>query len=135
MILVKIFCVAFLIYAADSAVCPGQDSCQHNYGKRLKSRFQAQATFLAFTTVTSQPSSSYDPIPCCINCNKQPGCDYYYLEFDTGNCTLFSLPDSDKFVTALLGGQLYEDIKYEGSCIGYPNNYIFNNLPPVDLDF
>jgi hypothetical protein len=113
MILVKIFCVAFLIYVTDSAVCPGQDSCQHNYGKRLKVKYQAYATFLAFTTVPAQQSSSFDPIPCCINCNKQPGCDYYYLEFGTGNCTLFSRPDNDKFVMALGRGQLYED-----SCIG-----------------
>ncbi len=121
-----------IVVHVESAVCPVEDSCQHNYGKRFKEKYQAQAKFLTYTTVPAQ-TSSYDPIPCCINCSKQPGCDYYYLEFGTGNCTLFSLPDSDQFVTALLGGQLYENIQFIGSCIGLQNNYIFQNMPVMPM--
>jgi hypothetical protein len=131
-IIISLATLTLVVVHVESAVCPGQDSCQHNYGKRFKEKYQAQATFLAYTTVQAQ-TSSYDPIPCCINCSKQPGCDYYYLEFGTGNCTLFSLPDNNNFVMALLGGQLYENIKFEGSCIGFQNNYIFHNMPDMPM--
>ena len=126
--IISLLCLIAIAYIAESAICPSQDSCQHNYGRRLVQTYQDQATFLNFTTVPPQ-ISGYDPIPCCIKCYEQPGCDYYYLEFANGNCTLFSLPDNDKFVMNLVAGRYYDKVTYEGCCIGYPNVYIFNNMP------
>jgi hypothetical protein len=130
--LVSLLCLIALGHIVDSEVCPGEDSCQHNYGRRLQNKYQARATFVAFTQVPPQ-SNTYDPIPCCTQCNRNKDCDYYYLEFANGNCTLFSLPDDNTFVTALVGGQLYDKVKYEGCCVGYPNVYIFKNMPEVDI--
>ena len=123
---VSLLVLTAVAHFAESSICKSPDSCQHNYGKRLLSQIQEEATFLAFTQVP--PQSGFDPIPCCNKCFEQDGCDYYYLEFENGNCTLFSLPDDNKFVMNLASGKYYEKVDYKGCCIGYPNSYLFANM-------
>ena len=119
---------SIVVFNVESACV--QDSCQHNYGRKLAPQYQVQATLIAYVTVPAQ-NSGYDPIPCCIKCNQQPGCNYYYLEFANGNCTLFTLPTSDSFVMNLVAGRYYDKTTYEGCCIGYTNTYLFQNMPEM----
>ena len=129
MILVKLLvCLISMFYLAESAVCPQEDSCQHNYGKRLTPQIQSQATFIAYTKVTEQ-TGSFDPIPCCKNCYAQAGCNYYILDFNSGNCSLFSLPSTNTFVVELAIGRYYQKIPtVENTCIGFANTYLFANM-------
>ena len=116
------FLISFIIITVESASCPSQDSCQHNYGKRLVSSIQNSAKYLNQKIVETQGN---DPIPCCLECVNMPSCNYYYLEFASGNCTLFALPNSSSFISKLISGQYYQKVSYEGCCIGYPNSYLF----------
>lgn len=125
---IKLFAfLVSMIYVVESAVCPQDDSCQHNYGRRLTPQAQALAQFLAYTTVPQQ-TASYDPIPCCLNCYAQPGCDYYYLNFLTGNCTLYSLPKNNQFILNLASGRFYQKYLFNQTCIGFANSYLFSNM-------
>ena len=121
-----LICLASVIYVAESA-CTSVDSCLHYYGRRLLNPIQAQAQLIAYTKVQEQ-ESSFDPIPCCLKCVEQIGCDYYFLEFINGNCTLFSLPNNDKFVMNLAAGAYFQKITYPNCCIGFTNMYIFSHM-------
>ena len=118
--------IAFLagLLLFTDAVCPVPKTCQHNYGKRLIPTIQSQATYLSQSIVTMQ---GFDPIPCCLACYKQPGCDYYFLDFISGNCSLFSLPNTESFRMNLALGKYYKPSVYINSCIGYRNTYLFSD--------
>ena len=125
LIAILISLASLVIVNVENAVCPSQNSCQHNYGRKLLPQIQDTATYLIEKKVETRGN---DPMPCCLECVSMPSCDYYYLEFANGNCTLFSLPNNSSFISKLIIGQYYQKVSYEGCCIGYPNSYLYPSL-------
>ncbi len=97
-----------------------EDTCQHNYGRRLKASVP-----VTFISTLNTPTTGTDPIPCCSACARTAGCNYYYLEYKSGadaQCTLYGLDASLRI--DLLLGKLYEKGSFPGFCIGYTNRYL-----------
>ena len=97
-----------------------EDTCQHNYGRRLKASVP-----VTFISTLNTPTTGTDPIPCCSACARTAGCNYYYLEYKSGadaQCTLYGLDASLRI--DLLLGKLYEKGSFPGFCIGYTNRFL-----------
>jgi hypothetical protein len=113
-------CIYVLLLEIETVCIITEDSCQHNYGRRLNA--SVPVTFIK-TLVT--PTSGTDPSPCCVSCSKTLGCNYYFFEYKNGSdaqCTLHGLDDSIRI--DLILGKLYEKATFPGFCIGYTNDYL-----------
>jgi hypothetical protein len=99
---------------------PELDTCQNNYGRRLKPEVQPELLNSVIIQIKEK-----NPLPCCNLCIVTQGCSYYLLEIKNGEdavCELYKLNMSTLEKNQLLNGELYD--KVPGYVIGYTNVFL-----------
>ena len=126
---IALSCIFFAILTFDCI--QADDSCQKNFGRRLKAEAMSFAELLYNATGTLTGNGAG---PCCNNCVQNPDCNFFYqeqLSFTQVNCFLYQFRNiPDDFIEKILTGQYFDkdsngnDLVDLHGAFGFTNSFL-----------